>query len=260
MTDWAADHERSEVARPAAGPELLIDTDFDFESECPPGKDPDQYSPTLRSYQQALHRKPLPDGTLFDLQPAPGRGLLAYRTEGMELFLSSDSIVTTYRGTSAVEPILAQVPESELRHFYRAASTIAAKILFPAHRVDGKITINGARGFYVKIADRMDLTLECVRRHYAGESSPLSEVLARYSDFFDLFGDFVGYVDFFLLQDLVTEDPTEVRFFLPFDDFARAARPRDLEAYQRYSSACLAFLAARSRRIAKASTSSIHPR
>lgn len=34
-------------------------------------------------------------------------------------------------------------------------------------------------------------------------------------DFFDLFGDFTGNVDFFLLQDLVIDDFTAVRFFMP---------------------------------------------
>jgi hypothetical protein len=38
--------------------------------------------------------------------------------------------------------------------------------------------------------------------HYARQSSPLGETLARYDDFFAFFEDFNGYVDFFLLQDL----------------------------------------------------------
>ncbi len=43
---------------------------------------------------------------------------------------------------------------------------------------------------------RFDLTLECIRRHYLDEPSPLSDTLAWYADFFGLFGDFAGYVDF----------------------------------------------------------------
>jgi hypothetical protein len=43
----------------------------------------------------------------------------------------------------------------------------------------------------LRIADRMDLTLECIRRHYAGEpGSPLSDVTTNYADFFKLFGTF----------------------------------------------------------------------
>jgi hypothetical protein len=36
-------------------------------------------------------------------------------------------------------------------------------ILFPGNRVGRFQTINGARGFNTAIADRLDLTLECVR-------------------------------------------------------------------------------------------------
>ena len=62
------------------------------------------------------------------------------------------------------------------------------------------------------IRDRFDLTLECIRRHYFSERSPLSDVLARYEDFLCLFGSFKGYVEFFLLQDLVSPDYSAVRF------------------------------------------------
>jgi hypothetical protein len=51
------------------------------------------------------------------------------------------------------------------------------------------------------------------------EPSPLAATLARYADFFALFDDFGGYVDFFLLQDLVTTVGAKVRFSMPFDDF-----------------------------------------
>ena len=66
------------------------------------------------------------------------------------------------------------------------------------------------RGCLGTIAGRFDLTLECIRRHYKGQPSPLGETLARYRDFFDLFKSFDGYVEFFLLQDLVTIDHATV--------------------------------------------------
>ena len=71
-----------------------------------------------------------------------------------------------------------------------------------------------------KIDDRIDLTLEAIRRHYLSQESPLSDVLARYSDFFDLFIDFESYVRFWLLDDLL-DDQRGVRYFLPFDNFTR---------------------------------------
>jgi len=122
-------------------------------------------------------------------------------------------------------------------------------MVFPSNRVDGKITINGARGFLRLIADRMDLTLESIRRHYRGEPSPLGATLARYADFFALFDDFDGYVDFFLLQDLVTTDGAAVRFFMPFDDFNPPAIPWDVETYGEFRRLSIEFIEARNRRI-----------
>jgi hypothetical protein len=71
-------------------------------------------------------------------------------------------------------------------------------MVFPGNQVDRKPTINVARGFHPRISDRMDLTLECVRRYYGQEPSPLAVTLGRYAGFFALFEDFQGYVDFFL--------------------------------------------------------------
>ena len=65
-----------------------------------------------------------------------------------------------------------------------------------------------------QIAARFDLTLECIRRHYLSRKSPLSDVLTRYADFFNLFGTCGGYVQHFLLQDLVRND-WSVKFSLP---------------------------------------------
>lgn len=76
----------------------------------------------------------------------------------------------------------------------------------------------GARGLHPRIADRFDLTLECFRRPYAGETSPLAAALARYAQFFHLFRDFPGYVEFLLPHDerlnrssTVTSGPTAAR-------------------------------------------------
>jgi hypothetical protein len=44
--------------------------------------------------------------------------------------------------------------------------TMGGMMVFPGNRVDGKLTLNAARGLKRKISDRMDLTLECIRRYY----------------------------------------------------------------------------------------------
>ena len=53
-------------------------------------------------------------------------------------------------------------------------------------------------------------------------------MLARYRDFFAAFEDFRGYVDFWLLQDMVTDHYSAVRFCSPFDEFKPPAIPQDL--------------------------------
>ncbi len=102
-----------------------------------------------------------------------------------------------------------------------------------------------------RIADRFDLTLECIRRHYLGEESPLAPTLSRYAAFFALFGDFRGYVTFFLLDDLVADDGS-VKFFLPFDDdFPPEAWPKDVGAYAEYRRRSIEFIEARNNQIAQ---------
>jgi len=122
-------------------------------------------------------------------------------------------------------------------------------IVFPGNRLEGKQTINGARGFNRKIADRFDLTLECIRRHYLSEQSPLSSTLARYSDFFDIFHEFKSYVDFFFLQDLFDSDKSRINFLMPFENFDSPPVPRNFNEYAEYQTKSIAFVHARNRRL-----------
>lgn len=228
----------------------MIDTSFDVYSDTPAGKDPDQLSPTLRRCHTLLWSKPLPDGRHFTLSSETPGAYLHYSSDRLELFLSSDSIGHTYRNSKPVADVIAQVPKDELDAFFALASTIGAYTIFPGRTVNRKPTINGARGMHPKIGDRFDLTLECIRLHYAGRRSPLSEALARYETFFDLFRDFEGYVDFFLFQDLVNSEKSRVNFFLPHTDFEASPYPRNIDAYRAYRNAVTAFITARNNRIA----------
>jgi hypothetical protein len=58
--------------------------------------------------------------------------------------------------------------------------------------------------------------------------------LVRYRDFFALFENFSGYVDFFPVQDLVSEDCSAVTVFPPFDDFKTPSVPNDVDTYREY--------------------------
>ena len=57
--------------------------------------------------------------------------------------------------------------------------------------------INLARGMSQYVKDRIDLTLECTRRYYNNEDTPLYNVLLKDKEFFDLFVNFKGFVDYF---------------------------------------------------------------
>jgi hypothetical protein len=148
--------------------------------------------------------------------------------------------------------------EMENDAFTAIAYTIGGMLVFPGNRVSGKPTLNGARGLNQRISDRLDLTLECIRCYYSRQESPLSEVIERYRDFFALFGDFDGYVRFFLLDDLVDADSGEVKFFLPFVDFAAQALPVDLTTYLEYRRLTIDFIHARNQRIAQWATEHLH--
>jgi hypothetical protein len=225
-----------------------IDTSFDVRSDTPPGRDPDKYSPTLRRYHQLLWSKPLPSGRRFDLDRSQSGVYLYHRSEAGEFFLASDGIIHTY--VEHFPWLAARFSASERADFEHRASTIAGYTIFPGDKRSKGMTINGARGFDARIRDRIDLTLECIRRHYAGIDSPLARTLDRYADFFALFDDFAGYIRFFLLDDLVSADYSTVRFLLDFDEFRSTdPRPQTVPDYIRYRHGALQFVAARSARI-----------
>jgi hypothetical protein len=226
----------------------VIDTSFDFRTDST-GPDPDKSSPTLRRYHRELWSKPLPNGTPFELDASTPGTYLHHSSNLGEFFLSSDSIIQTFSGWESMQAITRELGEVETEEFLRLGYTMGGMMVFPAYKIDGYMTINGARGFHRSIADRFDLTLECIRRHYKRESSPLQPTLARYSDFFSLFGSFAGYVDFFLLDDLVTADGSAVTFFMPFNDFAPPAVPRDVDTYRRFRDRSMEFTRARNLRI-----------
>jgi hypothetical protein len=228
---------------------MLIDTSFDFRTDTPVGKDPDSHSPTLRKYHKHLWSKALPSGRLFDLNDMVSGHYLHHRSELGEFSLSSDSVIASFTKWKRMKPITEQFPEEENEAFRAIGYTIGGMLVFPKNKIGGKNNINGARGFSDKISDRIDLTLECIRRHYLGQRSPLGETLLRYQDFFALFDDLNGYADFFMLQDLVNSNGSAVRFFMPFDDFNTPSVPQDRDSYREYRRLSIEFVEARNRRL-----------
>ena len=227
-----------------------IDVTFDVYSDTPKGKDPDSYSKTLRNYHKLLWSKPLPSGLKFDLNDNLAR-VLCHKSELGEFTLSSDSIGHTYRYTNQMAPIINKIPNFEMDQFFSVCSTIGGYIIFPAKQVDKKMTINASRGLNRKIKDRFDLTLECIRRFYSNEDSPLSNTFKRYSQFFYLFENFKGYVNFFLLQDLVNENYSSIKYWIPFYGFNGSPLPNNVEEYRLYKNNLMKFINERNHRISE---------
>ena len=226
--------------------ESMIDTSINMYSDAN-GGDPDATSPTLRTYHKLLWSKLLPSGVHFDLSiDKPGYYLYHDSALG-EFSLGSDAITHSYRNQIKKKWLTTRIPK-EVQELFDRGSTIGAYIIFPNNQVDRKQTINQARGILRLIDDRFDLTLECIRRFYISEPSPLEETLKRYAAFFRLFETFKGYVDFFLLNDLVDEHG-DVEFYLPFDDFQSPPEFKNVEDYLIYKKRVESFVEARNRRI-----------
>ena len=224
----------------------MIDTSFDMSSDAN-GGDPDATSPTLRKYHKLLWRKRLPSGELFDLRDDRRGYYLFYSSPSGDFSLGSDAITHSYKNQMKKEWLTTQIPEV-VQDLFNRGSTIGAYLIFPNNQIDRKYTINQARGILRLIDDRFDLTLECIRRYYINEPSPLTETLRRYASFFELFESFECYTEFFLLSDLVDQQGN-IRFYLPFDDFQSPPEFRGVEDYFIYRDRVVEFINARNRRI-----------
>jgi hypothetical protein len=227
-----------------------IDITYDVRNDSD-GRDPDSASRTLRHYHKLLWSKCLPNGKSFNLEEIKNKPYLYHKSELGEYYLSSDSVVHTYFRWKQMQHIIEEIPKDEMKYFYDLAYTIGGFIIFPGDRRNGLHTINQERGMSRLINDRMDLTLECIRRYYINENSPMMDTIGRYSDFFSLFSDFKGYCEYFLLRDLVLDSYSRVNFFLPFKDFVVNPLPTDVDEYNEYKKNNIEFLQKRNNRISE---------
>lgn len=184
---------------------------------------------------------------IFELSDTKSGAYLYHKSDLGEFFLGSDAITHSYRNHKRKHHITKQIT-SEVNELFETGACIGSYIIFPNKKVDGKFTINQARGVNRFIDDRFDLTLECIRLYYLGQKSPLYETLLRYKSFFDLFDNFIGYVHFFLLEDLIDENK-RIKFYLPFDDFKTYPSFSDTEQYLLYKKRVLSFLSSRNKKI-----------
>ena len=218
-----------------------IDIFFDVRSDNT-GRDPDSSSPTLRAYHQALWSKPLPNGQVMYLT-TDNCSYLRWN----DMYFSSDSITASFRyeRTKALWEQVKQTIPSFFENYDRITYTIGGTIIFPRH----PSSINQARGCSHQIRDRWDLTLECIRRFYNGEDSPLNDILQNDKPFFDLFVNFKGYVDFFFLQDCVDVN-YRVKLWLNTPLFEYNPFPKNVDEYLSWIDSQLDFVKRRAERIA----------
>ena len=232
-----------------------INIEFCFYDDPKYVTDADSDSYILQDWHRLLWSKALPSGDRLQWVAEPGEYLTCAVPFG-PVRVSSDTIATSHSRYRLVQSsqLSADLSSEEQDRYERAFYTIGGFIIFPVHGS----SLNQLRGSDSRIADRFDLTLECIRQHYLGlQGSPLSAGLEVDAEYFRLFGEgptgFAAYVDFFHLQDLVRADTINW-----FDDFdgdewnfeASPPLPRSPSSYRRYLDNVAAFVAARNGRIA----------
>lgn len=222
-----------------------IDVNFDFRQDSICG-DPDTDSQRLYEAHKILWNKKLPNGKILDLKITGDKYSRFLLKNNLCDNFSSDRMCPHFDGkyNGKFNGWLSDFEREEFKYKVR---TIGGHIIFPAHKKNG-FTINQARGVSRLISDRFDLTLECIRRFYLKEQSPLFDTLMRYTDFFDLFVDFSGYVDFFMLQDFIDEKE-QVKFSLPYNNFNRSPLPQTVDEYKQYKTHTINLMNKRNKRI-----------
>jgi hypothetical protein len=119
--------------------------------------------------------------------------------------LGSDSVMNIYWHRIDMRKFISELIKNKnndfkifIREYLKKANTIGGFVLFPRHPQ----SINQNRGTNSLIDDRFDLTLECIRRYYDknDQENPLYNVLRTDNDFFEMFGSFEKYAEFFCLN------------------------------------------------------------
>ncbi len=242
-----------------------IDVNFDFTKDTPNywknfwqnrnglgggSTDPDAESKTLQIYHQLLYSRILPNGTFMELKV--GKDSYHYLTWENYRF-GSDSIIASFFNYIRYQDIIKKARKQNINfnnfieNYYHETYTIGGEIIFPK-RMWG---INQSRGCNKYISDRFDLTLECIRKYYKNEKSPLYNVFQKDYNFFELFNDFEGYVKFFFLEDLVSDDFSNVLLWKKNKLGDEIILPETVEEYYTFLQKELDFVIKRNNRINK---------
>ena len=146
--------------------------------------DPDSESKTLKKYHKIVWSKQLPNGEFMNLTEGYGANYLTWK--GFRF--GSDSIIASFRYEKyrfMIKQVMNYLPNYKdfMENYTRKSYTLGGSIIFP--KMQG--SINQSRGCNPFIRDRFDLTLECIRKFYNNEKSPLYDTLLKNKSFLDLF-------------------------------------------------------------------------
>jgi hypothetical protein len=165
-------------------------TSFDYKTDTPSRTrpDPDKDSQRLRADHELLWTKELRPGVPFapNVSSAGRNEYLIFTDASRARYCyGSDAITSSYttwsRPNSLVDAI-ADLNDEQVRYL-NPPYTIGSAMIWPVRTKD-RTTMNRARGLRLSVGDRMDLTLECIRRHYTGEPGapwPMSPAPTRTS-------------------------------------------------------------------------------
>ena len=227
-----------------------INVEFCFLDDPDYSTDADRDSRMLRQWHRQLWSKSLPSGQRIVWDIEAGTTCLVHG----DVRVSSDTIATThsnYRRLGTAQ-MWASLSEPDQQRYDRLFYTIGGFIIFPTRPQ----SLNQRRGTNASIADRFDLTLECIRQHYLGRTdNPLVDVLRLDADYFRLFGEgadgFAAFVEFFHIQHLAS--PDSVRWLDGHAGrewaFDRPPLPQTIDGYRRYLDNVATFVADRNARI-----------
>jgi len=223
-----------------------VDVYNTFLDDTPYGKDPDKDSKLCQTYHKLVWSRQLPNGEYMDLECGKNGSYLVWKN----FDFGSDSIIASFRwdnNQELINEVKSKVPNYEqwMKDYSRKDYTIGGVMIFPKRPMG----INPARGMNQYIKDRFDLTLECIRRYYNNEDSPLYNVLLKDKEFFDLFVNFKGFVDYFFLNDLVTNDYQHIKFLIGNGEFVKNPIPKTFDEYMAWMNRQQEFLEARNKRI-----------
>lgn len=238
---------------------------FDLYPDFPDGfslenrKDPDRCSKELYNDLKKA---------LFNEEAISRLGLIEVKNKEQDygnkfytLFVNTDQFLLSsdYIGPSIYWAEKAGLNEEEIISFLIDSRTLGGHLVWPRGENEhiiyrnkyGKqnpVTVNTARGGEKGYFDRIDLTLYAIKQYYNEKeivNSYMYQAMINYDDWFDMFkGDnpFKNFIDFFKLQDFVSEN-YEVYDLTTFNDSngsygllndSVASIPKTKEGYRRF--------------------------